>query len=128
MNSERQKREEEIARLVRESGQRREPDAAFQEEIKKAASAMVQEEIRRIQKTERVERRKRSVRPMTMGLWLVVLGAAALTFSTPALGAALIICGMVAIVWDTVRAPTKKSLPRPSVRAVVEALRKGRRR
>lgn len=98
MNSERQKREEEIERLTREAGQSRESDAAFQEKVRKAASAIVEEETRRIQKTERAERPKRSVSPATAGLWLLVL-CVGLGFSMAGLEGALIVCGIAAIVW-----------------------------
>src|SRR5918999_3153823 len=58
MNSERQKREEEIEMLVRGAGLRRESDAAFQEEVRKTAAALVKEEVSRIERSERAERRK----------------------------------------------------------------------
>ena len=76
----------------------REPDAAFQEEVRKAASAIIEKEASRIQKTERAERRKRSISPMTAGVWLVVIGTG-LALSIPSLGALLIVCGIAAIVW-----------------------------
>ena len=98
MNSERQKREEEIERLTRGAGQSQESDAAFQEEVRKAASAIVEEETRRIQKTERAEWPKRSVSSATFGLWLIMLGAG-LAFSVASLEGALIVCGIAAIIW-----------------------------
>lgn len=98
MNSERQKREEEIERLMRGAGLSKEADTAFQEEIKKAASAIVQEQASRLQKSERLERRKQAISPATAGLWILVLGIGLALF-TPGVGAALIVCGIAAIVW-----------------------------
>ena len=108
MNSERQKREEEIARLMRETGVSRESDVAFQEEIRKTAAALIEKETSRIQKSERAKRPKRSISPLTAGLWLLVLGAAALVLSMPATGAALLLGGIAAIVWATVLKQSKK--------------------
>ena len=48
MKSEREKREEEIERLMREAGLKREPDIAFQEAIKKAAAAIVEEDAKKL--------------------------------------------------------------------------------
>ena len=107
MNSERQKREEEIETLMRETGLSREPDVAFQEEVRKTAAAIAEQEASRIQKTERAERPKRSISPMTVGLWLLALGAG-LTFSVPGLGGALIVCGIGAILWATFLKRSKK--------------------
>jgi CHASE3 domain sensor protein len=98
MDSERQKREKEIERLMRGADLSRERDVAFQEEVRKAASAIIEEEASRIQKSERAERRKRSISPMTAGLWLIVIGAG-LALSIPSLGALLIVCGIAAVVW-----------------------------
>jgi hypothetical protein len=100
MNSERQKREEEIERLMRGTPLSREADVAFQEEVRKAASAIVEEERSRIEKSERTERRDRSLSPMKIGLWLLVAGVG-LAFSIPSAGALLIFCGLAAIVWAT---------------------------
>jgi hypothetical protein len=100
MNSERQKREEEIEKLMRGTHPSREADVAFQEELRKAASAIVEEERSRIQKTERAERRDRSISPAKIGLWLLVIGAG-LAFSIPSAGAPLIFCGLAVIAWAT---------------------------
>jgi hypothetical protein len=127
MNSEREKREAEIEKLKQGAGLSRDSDVAFKDEVKKATSAIVQEEISRIQRTERAEQRKRSIRPTTTGLWLLVLGAAGVAFSMPGLGAALIVCGIVAIVWDTVWKPSQKSLSRHSIRSIINGLLKKRR-
>ena len=54
MKSEREKREEEIERLMREAGLKREPDIAFQEAIKKAAAAIVEEDRRGLRGASRV--------------------------------------------------------------------------
>jgi hypothetical protein len=108
MNSERQKREEEIARLMRETGVNREVDVAFREEIRKTAAAIIERETDRIQKSELVKPSRRFINPLTAGLWLLVLAGAAFVFSMPALGAALLVCGIAALVWPTVLKQVKK--------------------
>jgi hypothetical protein len=127
MNSERQKREEEIEMLVRGAGLRRESDAAFQEEVRKAAAAMVKEEVSRIERSERAERRNLSIHPTTVGLWLLVLGAAGLAFSMPSLGGAVIVCGIAMIAWGTVRKSSQKSPSRHSIRSLIYGFLKRRR-
>jgi hypothetical protein len=108
MNSERQKREEEIARLVRETGVNREADVAFREEIRKTAAAIIEKETIRIQESEPAKPSKRLINPLTAGLWFLVLAGAAFVFSMPAAGAALLVCGIAAIVWPTVLKQAKK--------------------
>ena len=107
MNSERQKREEEVERLIRDAGLRREPDLAFQEEVRKAASAIVEQDTHKIQKSEQTKRTKRSISLATVGLWILVIGAG-LAFSTPSLGAPLMFCGIAVIIWTTFLKPGKK--------------------
>jgi hypothetical protein len=107
MNSERQKREEEIARLMRESRVNREADVAFREEIRKTAAAIIQKETSRIQQSEPVKS-KRFINPLTAGLWLLVLAGAAFVFAMPAAGAVLLVCGIAAIFWPTVLKQAKK--------------------
>jgi hypothetical protein len=110
MKSEREKREEEVERLMREAGLKREPDIAFQEAIKKAAAAIVEEDAKKLAKAERVPR-DWSISPATAGIWLLVLGAG-LSFSMPGLGAALILCGIAVFVWATFLRSSKKKPPR----------------
>ncbi|MPZ78481.1 MAG: hypothetical protein GEU77_18415 [Deltaproteobacteria bacterium] len=107
MNSERQKREEEVERLLRGAGLNREADLGFQEEVRKAASAIVEEDASKVQKSERVKRAKPSISLATVGLWIFVIGAG-LAFSIPSLGAPLIVCGIAVIVWTTFLKPDKK--------------------
>jgi hypothetical protein len=107
MDSERQKREEEIEKLMQGAGLSRERDIAFQEEVRKVASAIAEQETQKIRKTERAERRKQRIGPKTAGVWLLVLGAG-LALSMPSLGAVVIICGIAAIVWDTFLKSAKK--------------------
>ncbi len=111
MDSERQKREQEIERLMQ--GMSVDPDAEiqFQAEIKKAASAIFEEETRKLQKTERPERRKWSINIATVGLWLIALGVAGFVFNMPPLGTLALICGIGAILWDMVLKPSKKTKP-----------------
>jgi hypothetical protein len=97
MKSEREKRQEEIERLLHAAGLTGESDAAFQEKLRKAASE-VEEEVKLIEKEERPRRPKLSISPGTAGLWLIALGAG-LAFSMPNAGAALLLCGIAAIVW-----------------------------
>jgi hypothetical protein len=110
MKSEREKREEEVERLMREAGLKRAPDIAFQEAIKKAAVAIVEEDARKLAKTERAPR-DWSISPTTAGLWLLVIGAG-VAFSMPSLGAALIVCGIAVFVWATFLRSSKKKSPR----------------
>jgi hypothetical protein len=110
MKSEREKREEEVTRLMREAGLKREPDAAFQEAIRKAAAAIVEEDAKKLEKSERVPR-SRSFNAATVAVWLVVLGAA-VAFSMPSLGAAIILAGVAVFVWATFLKPSKKKPPR----------------
>jgi uncharacterized membrane protein len=114
MKSEREKREEEIERLMREAGLKREPDIAFQEAIKKAAAAIVEEDAKKTEKSERVPR-SRSISSATGGLWLLVLGGG-VAFSMPSLGAALIICGIAVFVWATFLKSSNKKSSRPRMR------------
>ena len=107
MNSERQKREEEIAKLMREPRSSRETDLAFQEEIRKAASAIIEKETSKIQKSERAGVRTLSITPKTAGVALLIAGAG-LSFFMPSLGAVLLLCGIAAMVWATVLKPSKK--------------------
>jgi hypothetical protein len=109
MNSERHKREEEIERLTRGAALTPEAEAAFQEEVRKTASAIYEQETRRIQKTERPERPKRSISPAAAGWWLIVLAVAAFVFSMPGIGGAFLVCGVAAILWDVVRKLSKKN-------------------
>jgi Flp pilus assembly protein TadB len=108
MNSEREKREEEIKRLMRGASVRQESDVAFQEQLKKAAATIFEEETKRIQNSEQAEQRKRPLNPLTAGLWLLLLGGAAFVFSMPIPGAVLFLCGAAAIVWATVLKRSKK--------------------
>ena len=114
MKSEREKREEEVERLMREAGLKREPDIAFQEAIRKAAAAIVEEDAKKTEKSERAPR-SRSISPATAGLWLLVLGAG-LAFSMPSLGAALILCGIALFVWATFLKSSNKKSPRRRMR------------
>lgn len=108
MNSERKKREQEIERLMQGTNLSPEAEVQFQEELKKTASAILEDETRKIQKSERPERPKRSMKIATAGLWLIVLGVAGFVFSAPQLGAAALVCGIAAILWDTVLKPSSK--------------------
>jgi hypothetical protein len=99
MKSDRQKREEEIERLLRGEGLSREPDLAFREKVRDAASAIIQEDAGRTEKRERAMRRGLAVTPRTAGLWLLVAGAA-LSFAVPLAGGLLILGGIAAIVWS----------------------------
>jgi hypothetical protein len=108
MNSEREKREEEIKRLMQRPSVSQEADVAFQEELKKAAAVIFEEETKRIEKNEQAEQRKRPLNPLATGIWLFLLGAAAFVFSMPLPGAVLFLCGAAAIVWATVLKRSKK--------------------
>jgi len=112
MNSERQKRQEEIERIMREAGVSREADVAFQEEVRKTAAAIIEKEASRVQKSERPGRRKRSISPVTAGVWLLILGAVGFIFSVPSLAAMLFLCGIAVIVWVTFPKLSKSSLPK----------------
>ena len=85
-----------------------EADVAFQEELKKAAATIFEEETKKVQKNEQAEQRKRPLNPLTAGLWLCLLGGAAFVFSMPIPGAVLFLCGAAAIVRATVLKRSKK--------------------
>ena len=108
MDSEREKREQEIQKLIQGADRSREAEVEFQEEIRKTASAIFEEESRKLQISERAERPRRSINLATAGLWLIVLGVAGFVFWMPALGAAAVVCGVAAIVWDTFLKPANK--------------------
>ncbi len=94
-----------------------EAEVEFQEELRKTASAMLEEETRKIHKSEQAERPKRSISIATAGLWLVVLGVVGFVFSMPQWGGVALVCGVAAILWDTVLKPSKKiKSPRASSR------------
>ena len=109
MNSEREKRQHEIQRLLQGTAPAGEVEGEFQEEIRKTTTAIFEEETRKLQESEREERRpKRSINVATAGLWLIVVGVAGFVFWMPALGAAAVACGIAAIVWDTFLKPANK--------------------
>ena len=110
MNSERQKRQEEIERILREAGESREADVAFQEEVRKTAAAIIEKEASRIQKSEQAKRRKRSISPVTAGMWLLVLGAVGFMLSMPSLATVFFLCGIAVIAWATFSKLSKSSL------------------
>jgi hypothetical protein len=108
MNSERQKREREVQRLIEGAGLSRDAEVEFQEEVKKTAAAIFEHETRKLQKNEPAERPKRFVNAATAGLWLIVLGVAGFVFWMPTFGAAAAVCGTAAIVWDFFLNPAKQ--------------------
>jgi Flp pilus assembly protein TadB len=112
MSSERQKRQQEIEKLMQSTASSREAEIEFQEEIRKTASSIFAEETRKLQRTERVERPKRSINVATVGLWLIVLGVAGFVFWMPAAGTVAIISGIGAIIWDMFLKPDKKNRTR----------------
>lgn len=117
MNSERQKREEEIERLIKGAGFSREAEVAFQEDVKKAASAIFEQETTKIEKDVQEETAGRSISPLTAGMWIVILGAG-LTFVMPPLGGLLLLCGIAVIVWATLlRSSKKRDSPPPDLTA-----------
>lgn len=95
---------------MRGAGLSQEPDVAFQERMKKAASAIIAEETSRIKKTERPERARRSFSLKTAGLWLLVLGAV-LSFYVPGLGAMVLLCAIAVIAWTHLGSSSKGSPP-----------------
>ena len=82
-------------------------DTAFKEQVRKAASTVLEEESSKIQQTERPERRDRLINSSVTGLWLILLGAA-LAFLALGLGAAIVVGGVAAIVWALVFRSAKK--------------------
>jgi len=97
---------------MREAGVSREADVAFQEEVRKTAAAIIEKEASRVQKSERPGRRKRSISPVTAGVWLLILGAVGFIFSVPSLATMLFLCGIAVIVWVTFPKLSKSSLPK----------------
>lgn len=113
MDSERQKRQKEIDRLIQGTALSREAEFEFQEEIRKTSSSIFEAETRKLQKTERAEKPKRSINLATVGLWLIVAGVAGFVFWMPALGALALISGIAAIVWQTFLKPGNKQRTGP---------------
>ena len=110
---------------MREAGVNREADTAFQEEVRKTAATIIEKEASRIQKSERASRPKRSISPVTAGLWLLVLGAAGFIFSAPDLAAILFLCGIAVIAGATFPKLSKSSLPiHKNVRSYSKVLKK----
>src|SRR5574342_180322 len=101
MKSERKKREQESEKLIQGADRSREAEVEFQEEIRKTASAIFEEETRKLQDSERAPPPRRSINVATAGLWLVVLGVAGFVFWMPALGGAAVVCGIAAMVWGS---------------------------
>jgi hypothetical protein len=105
MAEEKHKLEEEIERLARETGRLiREAPPEIQEELREAASAVMREEAREgpsssAEPTEVEERR--SMNPLAAGLGLLVVGAG-FAFIIPPVGIALVVAGVVAVVWGAV--------------------------
>ena len=118
MNPERQKRQKEVERFLRQLDENHEADVAFQEEVRRTAAALIEQEAARIQKHEQVRRRKRSITPVTIGIWLLVLGAAAFIVSMPGLATAFFVCGIAGIAWPTF---SKPFLATPRIRENVRA-------
>ena len=92
-----------------EADRNRAADAAFQEEIKKTAAAIIEKETVRIEKSDRAERPKRFISPMTVGGWLLLLSALGFVFSMPNLGGVLLVCGIVTIIWAAIPRSSKPS-------------------
>jgi len=113
MDSERRKREKEIERLVSGMETSRDSEAAFREDVRKAAAELFQRETRRIEQDERPTQRPRRKAPRlrTWGIGLIVTGAIAVVLEVPALGGLLVVAGVVAFLWDTVgsRPPQRRS-------------------
>jgi hypothetical protein len=118
MKSERQKREEEIERLMRETQRTPERDALFQEAVRKAAAAVIEQQTSKIQKTERAASRKPLIRSVTAGVAVLLIGAALASF-IPGLGATLIICGAALIAWGSFGTPSKNKT-RPWWRRLID--------
>jgi len=95
---------------MRETGVSREGDVAFQEEVRKTAAAIIEKKASSIQNSERARRRKRSISPVTVAVWLLVLGAVGFIFSVPSLAVMLFLCGIAVIVWATFPKLSKPSL------------------
>jgi hypothetical protein len=121
MNSERQKRQKEVERFLRETDKNHEADVAFQEEVRRTAAAIIEKEAGRFQEKERARRRKRSITPVAVGVWLLVLGAAAFIVSMPGLATAFFLCGIAGVAWPTFSKPFP---PPPRIRENVRAYRR----
>ena len=108
MKKEREKRNQEVQRRIHGSGISRDAEVEFQEKIRKTASAIFEEETRKLQEAERVQRPKRSINMATLGLWLIVVGVAGFVFWMPAFGGGAIAFGIAAIVWEIFLKPASK--------------------
>ena len=96
---------------MRQAGANREADIAFQEEVRKSAATIIEKKARRLQKSDQPRRPKRSISPVTAGVWLLVLGAVGFVLSVPSLASMFFLCGIALIVWGTFPKLSRPSLP-----------------
>jgi hypothetical protein len=95
-------KEEEIERLATETARLiREAEPGTQQQLAEAASAIIREESQSPQETAQPAAVRRPMNPLAAGLGLLVVGAG-LSFLTPFIGLALIVAGIIAVVWGLV--------------------------
>jgi len=97
-----QQRESEIERLATEAARLiREADPESREQLAEAACAIIRQEGRAAQEVTQPVSVRRPMNPLAAGLGLVIVGAG-LAFLLPFLGVALIVCGVLAIIWGVI--------------------------
>jgi hypothetical protein len=96
-------KEEEIERLATETARLiREAEPGTQQQLAEAASAIIREESQTpAQETAQPASIRRPMNPLAAGLGLLVVGTG-FSFLTPFIGLALIVAGIIAVVWGLI--------------------------
>jgi hypothetical protein len=95
-------KEEEIERLATETARLiRDAEPGTQQQLAEAASAIIREESQTRHDTTQPAALRRPMNPLAAGLGLLVVGAG-FAFLTPFIGLALIVAGIIAVIWGLI--------------------------